>query len=30
LKYALRAGRKDSDDTGKLTHYIQKLNEVTA
>jgi hypothetical protein len=30
LKYALRAGRKDSDDTGKLTHYIQKLKEVTA
>jgi hypothetical protein len=28
LKYAMRQGRKDSDDAGKLKHYIQKLNEV--
>ena len=28
IKYAMRQGRKDSDDAGKLKHYIQKLNEV--
>ena len=28
IKYAMRQGRKDSDDAGKLKHYIQKLAEV--
>lgn len=28
LKYAMRQGRKDSDDANKCRHYIQKLNEV--
>ena len=30
IKYALRNGRKDSDDVGKLTHYMQKLKEVSS
>jgi len=29
IKYAMRQGRKDSDDAGKLRHYQQKLKEVT-
>lgn len=28
IKYAMRAGRKDSDDVGKAKHYMQKLREV--
>ena len=28
IKYAMRQGRKDSDDAGKCQHYIAKLNEV--
>jgi len=28
IKYAMRQGRKDSDDAGKCTHYKQKLAEV--
>jgi Protein of unknwon function (DUF3310) len=28
IKYAMRQGRKDSDDAGKLRHYQQKLKEV--
>ena len=28
IKYAMRQGRKDSDDAGKLKHYIMKLEEV--
>ena len=29
IKYSMRQGRKqDSDDLGKLKHYIAKLNEV--
>jgi hypothetical protein len=28
IKYAMRAGRKDSDDTGKFRHYYLKLQEV--
>lgn len=28
IKYSMRQGRKeDSDDVGKLEHYIHKLNE---
>lgn len=30
IKYALRNGRKDSDDVGKLAHYMQKLKEVSS
>ena len=29
IKYAMRNGRKDSDDAGKARHYKQKLDEVT-
>lgn len=29
IKYAMRQGKKDSDDANKCKHYIQKLNEVT-
>ena len=28
IKYAMRAGRKDSDDAGKFRHYKLKLQEV--
>jgi hypothetical protein len=28
IKYAMRQGRKDSDDAGKLKHYILKLTEM--
>lgn len=28
IKYAMRQGRKDSDDAGKCHHYVQKLKEV--
>lgn len=28
IKYAMRQGRKDSDDAGKLKHYQQKLREI--
>jgi hypothetical protein len=28
IKYAMRQGRKDSDDTGKAQHYAMKLKEV--
>ena len=29
IKYSMRQGKKeDSDDAGKLKHYMQKLNEV--
>jgi hypothetical protein len=28
IKYAMRQGRKDSDDANKCRHYIQKLNEI--
>jgi hypothetical protein len=28
IKYAMRAGRKDSDDAGKFRHYYLKLQEV--
>lgn len=28
IKYALRQGRKDSDDAAKCLHYMQKLQEV--
>jgi hypothetical protein len=28
IKYAMRQGRKDSDDAGKLKHYQQKLAEM--
>jgi hypothetical protein len=28
IKYALRQGKKDSDDVGKARHYIHKLREV--
>lgn len=28
IKYAMRNGRKDSDDAGKAKHYQKKLNEV--
>jgi len=28
IKYAMRQGRKDSDDVNKCLHYIKKLNEV--
>ncbi len=29
IKYAMRQGRKDSDDAGKLRHYQQKLQELS-
>ena len=29
IKYAMRQGKKDSDDAGKLKHYQQKLREIT-
>lgn len=30
IKYSMRQGRKEnSDDAGKLDHYITKLNEVS-
>lgn len=29
IKYAMRQGKKDSDDAGKLKHYQQKLKELT-
>jgi hypothetical protein len=29
IKYAMRNGRKDSDDAGKAKHYKKKLDEVT-
>lgn len=28
IRYAMRLGRKDSDDLGKLIHYAEKLREV--
>jgi hypothetical protein len=28
IKYAMRQGRKDSDDAGKLKHYQHKLQEI--
>ena len=28
IKYAMRQGRKDSDDAGKCLHYKHKLEEV--
>jgi hypothetical protein len=28
LKYALRQGKKQSDDAGKAKHYMQKLEEI--
>ncbi len=28
IKYAMRQGRKDSDDGGKALHYLQKLEEI--
>jgi hypothetical protein len=28
IKYAMRQGKKDSDDEGKLFHYIMKLEDV--
>lgn len=28
IKYSMRQGKKDSDDAGKLKHYIMKLEEV--
>jgi hypothetical protein len=28
IKYAMRQGRKDSDDAAKCKHYLQKLREV--
>lgn len=28
IKYSMRQGKKDSDDSGKALHYLQKLNEV--
>lgn len=29
IKYGMRQGLKDSDDGGKLAHYVSKLDEVT-
>ena len=29
IKYALRQGKKDSDDVAKMQHYMQKLAEIT-
>ncbi len=28
IKYALRQGKKDSDDAGKAKHYLEKLKEM--
>lgn len=28
IKYAMRAGKKDSDDAGKYRHYALKLAEI--
>jgi predicted nucleotidyltransferase len=28
IKYAMRQGRKDSDDAAKCKHYLKKLREV--
>lgn len=28
IKYAMRQGKKDSDDAGKADHYIAKLKEM--
>ena len=28
IKYAMRQGLKESDDAGKLAHYVAKLDEV--
>jgi hypothetical protein len=28
IKYAMRQGKKESDDAGKCHHYVQKLKEV--
>ena len=28
IKYGMRQGLKDSDDGGKLAHYVSKLDEV--
>ncbi len=28
IKYAMRQGKKDSDDARKCQHYMQKLKEV--
>lgn len=28
IKYAMRQGKKDSDDTGKAKHYAKKLAEM--
>lgn len=28
IKYALRQGKKDSDDAGKAKHYREKLKEM--
>ena len=30
IKYAMRAGKKDSDDAGKYRHYALKLKEITS
>jgi hypothetical protein len=30
IKYAMRQGKKDSDDAGKALHYMLKLKEVLA
>lgn len=28
IKYAMRQGKKDSDDAGKAQHYKKKLDEI--
>ena len=28
IKYSMRQGRKDSDDAGKLEHYVAKLQQM--
>jgi hypothetical protein len=28
IKYAMRQGKKDSDDASKCNHYCQKLSEI--
>jgi hypothetical protein len=30
IKYSMRQGKKDSNDTGKARHYMQKLQEVSS
>lgn len=30
IKYAMRQGKKDSDDAGKAQHYKKKLSEMQA